>query len=194
MSDQDHLLEIINGTIHPCESKTIQNYIHFSPKRRYESILSFLCTYAKLYSSKETYKPFIQLKDDTGKLVFNDRLYITSFADSTILNDTSTKYKVDIIDDGADPYSVYCILTYVSKNGKETCFCNITFKKELPEIEILEYFAAIDRVMEKELAYQYEQGLIADDDVEISWTVLFHNYNATTKAWVISSIDVNIYG
>ncbi len=183
----ENLQSFINGIIDPNISQVIREYSTYPEKRQYESIVAILCDYAKEFAFKEINTPYIQLKDDKGNFVYNNRLSIEVIGDKEKLRTPKEKYSVNIIDDMKDKRKVFCMLTYFSDKGRETSFGGITFPKDKSEIGLLEYVHAAGQSVTNEIAELQEQGHFFGEEIKISFNFLFHHYDENTQTWTIQS-------
>ncbi len=190
MSNDKNIENLINGVIHPDVSETIEDYNKYDDQRKYETILSILCSHVRNLASRNITSPYIQLKDSEGNFVFNERLTIKIHTDKIKAFDTSLQeHQADMIYDGKSEYFLYFMISYMTKKGAVRDFGGVKIDTKILETNPLRLLYLLGKPLAESVNYlQKELGEVFPNEYNVNANDLFHEYDDKTKTWSITHL------
>jgi hypothetical protein len=178
MSTSDKIQNLVQEIWSPNVEDTLPEDIDSNHENRYHFILAFLTTHIKKCVSKQYYTPYIQLKDKSGKFVFNDRLQININTKKDPFNDPKTEYHLDFINDGTSSHTLYCMTTTMINGIEQTGFISVDFKTHVDYLNHSDYHNVIQPILER-------IGASLQNNQELYLSITAHQYHVKTKVWNI---------
>jgi len=188
MPNNQSIQHLIDGVIHPDVSQVIEKYSTFDDDRKYEHILSVLCNQAKNFALSKHLQPYIQLKDENGKFVFNSRMLVENTTKRVKSFDTSLKqHQADIIFDFEQCNSYYTMISYMTEKGPVVDFGRMDLKFNFSELNPLEIIYSLGDPLAESVGYLQQHGEVFPLEFSIDANVLFHYYDKPNNVWTIAS-------
>ena len=180
MSTNDKINDLVNEIWSPDVEETIPHDIDFSLKDRYQFVLKRLCKHSKTFVAKGIQNPYIQIKDQQGKFIFNDRLTITPDNQEKNAIKKKVSYSLDFVFDHNTQNKIYCIMySYLKKIEFNAGFAELELYKPATLLGINDY-GKLSQPIIKQLDAKRKGKKVGD---KINVEILVHHYNPKTQHW-----------
>ena len=183
MPNDINIHDLVQQIWSPNISQIITSNVDSHTNGRYEYMIAMLAYHSRRCIEKQLYHPYIQIQDNKGKFIFNDRLYIKNetHIDASIPNNMDIY--LDFIDDGKRKNTIYCWVRYGHNPCMDASMFSIEFNKSTSGITKTEYFQAIHKLIKKSnLPEEKKRTLNAD--------MMIHQYNAKKNTWQMRELLV----
>ncbi|KAA1243103.1 hypothetical protein [Aquimarina sp. RZ0] len=186
--DTENFQNFIDGIIQPDLLVTLETYDSCEDDRKYQFILAELCNQVKTFALRQKFTPFIQLKDNKGNFIFNDRLTIKVETDGVKdFYDSFNEHHTDLIYNDSDKYSACYLVSYMTAKGPLTSIGKIILEHKLSELNSIEIISLLHKPIKDSVNYLVENGEVFPDEFNINPKPLCHHYDDKKKKWTIHS-------
>ena len=178
MHNDINIQELVQQIWSPDIECTINNTSDLSVKVRHLYTLTTLAQTIEMAIQHEFYAPYIQLRNQTGDLLYNDKLYIKNDKEIQLFNNKNPDCRIDFITDTTQPDILYYSVLSKPKLEEESFVDHIYIDTNIP----IDYNKVKQTILRKnDFNKYYKIGV----KVSFSVNTLAHRYDPTQKQWSI---------